>query len=97
MHKINYLGLDIEIHRSKSQGGKLVIDITTHDLDTGDTYEDDVPRLIIYLNEERLETTPDGGWRIGHATSHEDGDAHIVPARSSFIPPSEYPESESDD
>ena len=98
MPKINCHGLDIEIHRSVRQSGKLVIDIATHDLDEGDTYENGVPQLIVYLSEERLETTPDGGWRIGHATSHDDdGDVHIVPPRSSFVPPSERPDDDDDE
>ena len=65
MPKINFCGLDIEVHRSKATG-KLTIDVATHDLEEADSFENGVPKLIVYLNEERMETLADGSWKIGH-------------------------------
>lgn len=80
MPSIDFQGLNIQVSRSPSQQGRLVVDISTHDLDHGDTFKDGVPQLILYINEERLETTSDGGWKIGHGAG--DPEQFIVPPSS---------------
>lgn len=85
MPKIEFEGLDIEVHRSKIDG-RLVIDIATQDLEGDDVFEqDDLPRLAIYVNEERLETTAEGGWKIGHRLVD---DSVVVSPSSLRHPPS---------
>jgi hypothetical protein len=81
MPSIQFEGLDIQVSRSISQQGKLVIDINTSDLDHGDVFPNyDIPQLIICINEERLETTEDGGWKIGHGAG--DPEQFLIPPSS---------------
>lgn len=51
--RFNWLGLDIEV--SRSQDGKLVVDISTAELPDEDTVGDSgVPRLRVYVNEANV-------------------------------------------
>jgi len=61
-NKLDYLGLSIEVFRSKIDG-RIVVDIDTNDLQESDTFERNaVPKIRLVINEDEQNVTADGGW-----------------------------------
>jgi len=54
-------GLEVCLYRS-SIDGRLVVDIDSGCVAGSDEHESGVPRLVVYINEQRGELRADGSW-----------------------------------
>ena len=64
--RVSFAGLEVSIYRS-AINDKLVVEIDSSGLAEEDTFDGGVPRIVVYVNEERSEVNSDGGWEVSTA------------------------------
>lgn len=61
-HTAVLAGCVVRLYRS-AHDGRVIVDIDTVDMDDNDAFPDGVPRIVVYVNDERNEVLAGGGWR----------------------------------
>lgn len=59
--RLKFEGLEITVYRSEIDG-RIVIELDTSELAERDNHPYGVPNLVLYVNDERNEVNPEGGW-----------------------------------
>lgn len=60
-HTLILDGLEVHLYRS-DMDGRLVVDVDSGCVGEHDQFENGVPRLVLYINEQRGELRADGSW-----------------------------------